>query len=547
MNRITLVLALLFCVLRLSAQLPELQRMHRIMDRPDHSRGATLRSGSGDTLTCTRETRFLPGAGMSWDSSIQTVTVLEEINGYPVLTRTEFSFEDSGSGLEWLEIERTIFYGYGQRDDEFQGADSVIFKAPDFVTGEIVDYGRWYLSYDPEGQVQQLDIFIIYSFNGIPLPPTLAGQRRYYYDQNDLLVAIARREVEGFDPDLIPVDSTLFQNDASGRVMVETTLNWNTQTGMYAFAERETYTYVGTGTDIASVTSENWDGIAWAPERRELHTYAKPGLPSREDIQLPQSGNAWLTVKEVSYTYDAQDRMTQQLEQNVAPSGAKTPSFRNRYFYDQQEGWIVETVSQQFILNEWNDFSRSLLETCDNQGLAPSAPTGLSAVAGGVTQILLDWQDNSAFETGYRIERSTDGLQFSLIQETAADISSFTDTGLQDATLYYYRVAAFNAGGASDYSNVATAQTWTVSTDLPGQGRVFHAWIDGGRQLRIDLDPNDIPESVSVFDLQGRIVLQSPLNQGMRPFDASAWQPGIYLVQARFADGSAALQRVTRL
>lgn len=546
MRILYLLLVSLLSMVQLSAQSKELQRMYRVMEYLRHGSGPDLRSGSADTLACTRETRFLPGAGMSWDSAIQTVIVLEEVNGYPVLTRTEFSYEDSGSGLEWLEIERTIFYGFGQRNDEFQGVDSVIFKAPDFVTGDIVDYGRWYLEYNAAGLVQQLNIFIIYSFNGIPLPPTLAGVRRYYYDQNDLRVAIARREVEGFSPDLIPVDSTLFQNDVSGRVAVETVLNWDAQASQYVLAERETYSYVGNSQDVASVTSDDWNGSAWMPERRELYTYAKPGLRSREDIQLPQAGNNWLTVKEVGFTYDAQDRVTQQLEQNVAPSGAKTPSFRVRNFYDQQEGWIVESISQQFVLNVWNDFSRSLLETCDNLGLAPAAPTALSAQAGGVTSILLSWQDNSAFETGYRIERSIDGVQFTPIHQTGADVTNYTDTGLQDATLYYYRVAAFNQGGNSGYSNVATAQTWTVSTDQPIQGRAFRAWVDGGRQLCLDLDPHEMPEFLSVFDLQGRPVFQTVLLAGMQRFDASSWQTGMYLVQVRYADGATALNRVTR-
>src|SRR5690606_23443175 len=40
---------------------------------------------------------------------------------------------------------------------------------------------------------------------------------------------------------------------------------------------------------------------------------------------------------------------------------------------------------------------------------APDVPTGLSATAPSPTQVNLSWADNSADETGFRIERSSDG------------------------------------------------------------------------------------------------------------------------------------------
>jgi fibronectin type 3 domain-containing protein len=68
--------------------------------------------------------------------------------------------------------------------------------------------------------------------------------------------------------------------------------------------------------------------------------------------------------------------------------------------------------------------------------------------------VLLTWSDRSATETGFTIERSplTD-TNFTQIATVGANTTSFTDTGLSEATKYYYRVRAYNAYTTSAYSS----------------------------------------------------------------------------------------------
>ena len=74
--------------------------------------------------------------------------------------------------------------------------------------------------------------------------------------------------------------------------------------------------------------------------------------------------------------------------------------------------------------------------------------------------MLLNWTDNSATETGFKIERSpvTD-TNFTEIGTVGANTTSFTDTGLSEATKYWYRVRAYNADTTSAYSNEQQATT----------------------------------------------------------------------------------------
>ncbi|HEX8411802.1 MAG TPA: fibronectin type III domain-containing protein [Thermoanaerobaculia bacterium] len=84
----------------------------------------------------------------------------------------------------------------------------------------------------------------------------------------------------------------------------------------------------------------------------------------------------------------------------------------------------------------------------------PAAPTALSAVA-GKRKITLSWTDNSNNETGFKIERSTDGVTFTQIATSTS--ASYTNGSLTTGATYHYRVRAYNSAGDSTYSNVATA------------------------------------------------------------------------------------------
>ncbi len=94
----------------------------------------------------------------------------------------------------------------------------------------------------------------------------------------------------------------------------------------------------------------------------------------------------------------------------------------------------------------------------------PNPPTNLNATVFSASQINLGWTDNSTNETGFKIERSTDNVNFTEIAVTGPDITSYSNTGLTVNTIYYYRVRAFNDGGNSAFSNVASASTAPTAT-----------------------------------------------------------------------------------
>jgi hypothetical protein len=90
------------------------------------------------------------------------------------------------------------------------------------------------------------------------------------------------------------------------------------------------------------------------------------------------------------------------------------------------------------------------------------APANLSAAApggsAGQTQINLTWNDASAIETGYRVERSTDGTSWIPVVTTAANATGYNVTGLASGRTHYFRVRTEGASIVSDWV-VASADT----------------------------------------------------------------------------------------
>ena len=90
----------------------------------------------------------------------------------------------------------------------------------------------------------------------------------------------------------------------------------------------------------------------------------------------------------------------------------------------------------------------------------PVPPANLSAASASSSQINLTWTDQSTNETGFQIERKTGvGGTYALIVTTAANVTTYSDSGLAEETTYFYRVRAVNSAGNSAYSNEASATT----------------------------------------------------------------------------------------
>jgi hypothetical protein len=98
---------------------------------------------------------------------------------------------------------------------------------------------------------------------------------------------------------------------------------------------------------------------------------------------------------------------------------------------------------------------------------SPSAPSGLAVQSAAYNQVKLGWTDNANNETGFKLERSGDGVNFSEIAALGADVKTFTDAAVASKASYYYRVRAYNSAGASGYSSTVNVTTPDVPPPVP--------------------------------------------------------------------------------
>jgi len=81
----------------------------------------------------------------------------------------------------------------------------------------------------------------------------------------------------------------------------------------------------------------------------------------------------------------------------------------------------------------------------------PNAPSRLAVKVDSPTKILLTWADNSRNETGFVIQRSSDGLTgWSEVTAVDEDVTTHTLPGLTPESTYFFRVLARNSEGLSN-------------------------------------------------------------------------------------------------
>ena len=103
--------------------------------------------------------------------------------------------------------------------------------------------------------------------------------------------------------------------------------------------------------------------------------------------------------------------------------------------------------------------SNSGTATVPVPAIVPNAPSSLVCKTVTRTSIAVGWTDNATNETGFHVERSTNGSTWTRVATLGANAASYNSTGLKSNTSYYFRVRAYNNTGSSAYTTTLTAKT----------------------------------------------------------------------------------------
>jgi hypothetical protein len=210
--------------------------------------------------------------------------------------------------------------------------------------------------------------------------------------------------------------------------------------------------------NVQLINRVGWDGAVKPPEANELGWKETVRMNPLEDAivalkpivpRLPFSVPDSVRLLDVTMPESSTGQFS-----NIDPA-TNSPIVVNNDMTNF--GW--EYVWHCHLLgHEEMDMMRPVVMTNVTDYVTPAvAPYGLIAsVAAG--QINLAWTDNSNNETGFRIERATGAGAFTEVGTVAADSTTFSDTTVQPAVTYSYRVFAFTAGGDSLPSNTETVK-----------------------------------------------------------------------------------------
>ena len=144
----------------------------------------------------------------------------------------------------------------------------------------------------------------------------------------------------------------------------------------------------------------------------------------------------------------------------IFPGRFQTKTYKvtntNEYKYYRLN--ITENMGSSMTqLAEW-DLHADLPPIATNEG-EPNAPTNFNLTVRSYNQIWLTWNDNADNEDNYKIEISTDGNTWKLMDTTPKNTTAWCSWGLQGNTRYYYRLFAENENGQSGYSNIIDTTT----------------------------------------------------------------------------------------
>jgi hypothetical protein len=214
----------------------------------------------------------------------------------------------------------------------------------------------------------------------------------------------------------------------------------------------------------------------------------------------------------------------------TVPAGAELGETRMRVSTVYNGGGTLPTPCQNGVLGEVEDYSINVLAT------AIPVPVELiyfEAKAIDNKVVRLDWETASEINnSGFQIERSVDGIEFSKIGWVDGNGTSFNQNSYQylDNQVninqrYYYRLKQIDIDGTSDYSSIKTA---ILSSK---EGNVFVYPNPASDRITINtdealLEKNDI--AFYLINSLGQVLSVSSINSAQTTVSVQHLPSGVY-------------------
>jgi hypothetical protein len=315
----------------------------------------------------------------------------------------------------------------------------------------------------------------------------------------------------------------------------------------------ETFTHVGTvgssGSPFINVkTVPGMEGHIWITNGSGLHSSINAGETWNKHPQFSIANYLAIGKPITPDAYPA-----------IYVWGRKTEDTRVYYYRSIDGGVNFEKVNPEPMAGndpmamgaDMNVFGRFYVAT-NGRGVhfaqiepgtyqAPDAPSNLTAVA-DLSEVILQWEDNSENETGFTIERKRNGDDgwVRVAAKVDANVSTFTDTDVSNGT-YQYRVRSFVPGADSEWSNLATVEVTESTTNVretTDMGlNIFPNPFTNNIEVAFD-HSLALPVTIILSDVSGRQVASWNIEAaGNIILELNNLQSGIYLLKIKYGEG----------
>ena len=189
-----------------------------------------------------------------------------------------------------------------------------------------------------------------------------------------------------------------------------------------------------------------------------------PDAPSAPTGLEAIAGNA-----QIALTWSATADATSYVLERSTSSGGPYTQISTPGSSSYTDTGVVNGTTYYYVVIAVNSAEQSAASaeasaTPDLAATAPSAPTGLSAVAGNA-QVDLKWTVSTG-ASSYHIKRATvSGGPYAIIATQTP--ASFIDSGLANGTTYYYVVSALNSAGGSGNSSQVSSKPAVLCSPTP--------------------------------------------------------------------------------
>ncbi|MBI2919120.1 MAG: PKD domain-containing protein [Chloroflexi bacterium] len=266
-----------------------------------------------------------------------------------------------------------------------------------------------------------------------------------------------------------------FSDTSTGNVV---TRSWDFGDGTTSTLQNPNRVFAKAGTYTVTLTVTNPVGTASTSQTITVEsTPARPSSLAATPVSANQTDLAWTDNASNELGYFVQRSTDGAAFATLAVLPADTASY--------SDTTVAAGSTYAYRVVTFNLVGDSLPSDVAGVSLTvPAAPSDLSLAGPAVTQVDLSWTDNADSETGFRVERSTDGAIFALAGNVAASITAFSDTAVAQDTKYIYRVFAVNVFGDSAPSNTlqvtagVPAAPSTLTAEVIGPSQVNLAWLD---------------------------------------------------------------------